>query len=97
MQPLNPRSNLPTHEVINMPPHLGDQDLWAGDVGLREGVENQGGGWGAEKLAAFGRLAGSRRPLRRLISLIDTRRSSRHTIGTVCVSIKSSSTPRTTT
>ena len=59
MQPLNPRSNLPTHEVINMPPHLGDQDLWAGDVGLREGVENQGGGWGAEKLAAFGRLAGS--------------------------------------
>ena len=59
MQPLNPRSNLPTHQVINMPPHLGDQDLWAGDVGLREGVENQGGGWGAEKLAAFGRLAGS--------------------------------------
>ena len=59
MKPLNRRADLPTHEVINMPPHLGDQDLWAGDVSLREGVENHGGSWGAEKLAAFGRLAGS--------------------------------------
>jgi putative acyl-CoA dehydrogenase len=59
MKPLNPRADLPTHEVINMPPHLGDQDLWAGDVGLCEGVENHGGSWGAEKLAAFGRLAGA--------------------------------------
>ena len=59
MIPRKPLASLPTHEVTNMPPHLGDQDLWAGDVVLREGVEREGGGWATEKLAAFGRVAGA--------------------------------------
>ena len=59
MIPLNPLANLATHEVTNMPPHLGDQDLWSSDPALREGVEREGGGWAAEKLALFGKIAGS--------------------------------------
>jgi putative acyl-CoA dehydrogenase len=59
MPPLKPRASLPTHEVTNMPPHLGDQDLWQGDRALREGVEREGGGWAADKLSAFGKLAGA--------------------------------------
>ncbi len=59
MIPLKPLANLPTHEVTNMPPHLGDQDLWAGDVALQEGVAREGGGWAAETLAAFGPVAGA--------------------------------------
>ena len=34
MQARDPISKLPTHEVINMPPHIGDQDLWQGDKAL---------------------------------------------------------------
>ena len=58
MIPLKPPANLPTHEVTNMPPHLGDQDLWQSDTALREGVAREGGGWAADKLAAFGKIAG---------------------------------------
>ncbi len=35
MQIRNPIAQLPTHEVINMPPHMGDQHLWADDRALR--------------------------------------------------------------
>jgi putative acyl-CoA dehydrogenase len=42
-----------------MPPHLGDQDLWQGDLVLREGVAREGGGWAADKLAAFGKIVGA--------------------------------------
>ncbi len=59
MNPLNPISNLPTHEVLNMPPHLGDQNLWQDDVALRETVEREGAGWAAEKLAGFGQNTGT--------------------------------------
>ncbi len=59
MIPLKPLASLPTHDVTNMPPHLGDQDLWHGDVALREGVAREGGDWAADKLAAFGRIAGA--------------------------------------
>ena len=59
MIPLNPLANLATHEVTNMPPHLGDQDLWSGDLALREGIKREGGGWAEDKLAVFGRIAGS--------------------------------------
>ncbi len=59
MIPLKPLANLPTHEVTNMPPHLGDQDLWRSDRALREGMEREGGGWAAEKLTAFGKIAGA--------------------------------------
>jgi putative acyl-CoA dehydrogenase len=59
MIPIRPLANLPTHEVVNMPPHLGDQDLWRGDTALREGVAREGGGWAEDKLAAFGKVAGA--------------------------------------
>ena len=58
MIPLKPLANLPTHDVTNMPPHLGDQDLWLNDAALREGVAREGGGWAEDKLAAFGKIAG---------------------------------------
>ena len=59
MIPLRPLANLPTHDVANMPPHLGDQDLWRADAALRQGVARKGGGWAEEKLAAFGKIAGA--------------------------------------
>ncbi|MCP4328357.1 MAG: DNA alkylation response protein [Alphaproteobacteria bacterium] len=59
MIPVRPLAILPTHEVTNMPPHLGDQDLWGSDRALRDGVAREGGGWAEEKLAAFGKITGA--------------------------------------
>ncbi|MDP6873700.1 MAG: acyl-CoA dehydrogenase family protein [Alphaproteobacteria bacterium] len=59
MIPLKPLATLPTHEVTNMPPLLGDQDLWLGDTALREGVAREGGAWAEERLAEFGKIAGA--------------------------------------
>ena len=59
MTPRKPHADLLTHEVVNVPPHLGDQDLWRDDLALREGVEREGGGWAGKKLAAFGRITGA--------------------------------------
>ena len=56
--PLRPRAALATHEVFNMPPHLGDRDLWADDAALREGVRREGADWAEDRIAAFGRLIG---------------------------------------
>lgn len=56
--PLKPLATLPTHDVTNMPPHMGDQDLWHSDIALREGVVREGGDWAGDKLAAFGKIAG---------------------------------------
>ena len=56
--PLRPRAALATHEVFNMPPHLGDRDLWAGDAALRDGVRREGAAWAEGRIAAFGRLVG---------------------------------------
>ena len=58
MPPLNPQALLPTHEVLNMPPHLGDQDLWAEDIALQEAVAQNGAGWAADHLARFGQHMG---------------------------------------
>ncbi len=58
MNPRHPIANLPTHEVTNMPPHLGDQDLWTTDVALKQGVAREGGDWATSHLAKFGRQAG---------------------------------------
>jgi len=58
MSPRDPISNLPTHDVTNMPPYLGDQDLWTSDVALREGVARENGGWAVSHLAQFGKEAG---------------------------------------
>ena len=56
--PLRPRAALATHDVFNMPPHLGDRDLWTEDAALREGVRREGAAWAEERIAAFGRLVG---------------------------------------
>ena len=58
MHPRDPIANLPTHEVANTPPFIGDQDLWGSDVALRQGVAREGGGWANAHLANFGKLAG---------------------------------------
>ena len=59
MIPFKPQKDLPTHEVLNMPPHLGDQDLWMSDPALRDGVAREGGSWAEEKLAKLGKTFGS--------------------------------------
>ena len=59
MIPLKPIADLPTHEVVNMPPPIGDQDLWAGDIALREAAAREGAGGASAHLAAFGGLMGS--------------------------------------
>ena len=56
--PLRPRAALATHDVFNMPPHLGDRDLWTEDTALREGVRREGAGWAEDRIAAFARLVG---------------------------------------
>lgn len=58
MKPRDPIANLPTHEVTNMPPHMGDQDLWAGDLALREWTGLQGGANHGEHIVRVGHLTG---------------------------------------
>jgi len=38
MPPLDPRTDLGTHQVMNQPPARGDVDLWAEDAVLRDTV-----------------------------------------------------------
>lgn len=59
MIPVKPLADLPTHEVINMPPHLGDQDLWGDDTSLQAWVTSQGAGWAGDRLARIGKLVGA--------------------------------------
>ena len=40
MNHLRPIKQLPTHEVENMPPYIGNQDLWKNDKNLREAVNS---------------------------------------------------------
>ena len=54
----NPIALLPTHEVFNMPPHQGDQDLWADDEPLRAWTTIMGAGGHEEHLARAGCDAG---------------------------------------
>jgi putative acyl-CoA dehydrogenase len=42
-----------------MPPHIGDQDLWQGDVALRQSVEREGAGWAEDQMARLGKSAGA--------------------------------------
>ena len=46
-----------THEVTNQPPPL-VYDAWATDVVLREAIAREGGGWGEEHVAPYGKLVG---------------------------------------
>ena len=59
MNHLRPIKQLPTHEVENMPPYLGNQDLWKNDKNLRDAVNREGAGWAEKNLSAFGQLMGS--------------------------------------
>ena len=59
MNHLRPIKQLPTHEVENMPPYMGNQDLWKNDKNLREAVNREGAGWAEKNLSAFGHLMGS--------------------------------------
>ena len=58
MNPRDPIARLPTHEVVNMPPHLGDQDLWVDDEPLRAWAAAMGAAGHVGHLARVGRLAG---------------------------------------
>ncbi len=58
MTPRDPIAHLPTHEVINMPPHMGDQNLWQDDRALRHWTKAEGGAGHADHLAHVGRLTG---------------------------------------
>ena len=59
MNHLRPIKQLPTHEVENMPPYMGHQDLWKNDKNLRDAVNREGAGWAEKNLSAFGHLMGS--------------------------------------
>jgi putative acyl-CoA dehydrogenase len=59
LNPLKPLAQLPTHEVLNMPPHMGNQDLWSGDLPVREALAREGGGWAEGQVAALGKAAGA--------------------------------------
>jgi putative acyl-CoA dehydrogenase len=58
MTPRDPISHLPTHQVINMPPHMGDQDLWGDDRALRHWASHMGGAGHAGHFAHVGHLTG---------------------------------------
>ena len=58
MQPYRPLSRLATHEVTNVPPHMGDQDLWADDQALRDWFTLCGGGQHEVHMARIGKAAG---------------------------------------
>ncbi|WP_373085484.1 acyl-CoA dehydrogenase family protein [Sneathiella sp.] len=59
----NPISHLPTHEVTNVPPPLGDQDLYGIDMPLKEGLRREGADWAKKAVSDFGRAAGSEETL----------------------------------
>ena len=58
MNHLRPIKQLPTHEVENLPPYMGNQDLWKNDKNLRDAVNREGAGWAEKNLSAFGHLMG---------------------------------------
>ena len=59
MLPKNPKNQLDTHEVLNMPHHLGDQDLWSQDQALQSWTNAFNGGWAKDRLKTIGKIVGS--------------------------------------
>ena len=59
MLPRNPKNQLGTHEVLNMPHHLGDQDLWSQDQALQFWTNAFHGGWANDRLKTIGKIVGS--------------------------------------
>ena len=58
MLPPAPLTDLLTHAVINQPPLLGDQNLFAEDVALADASAREAPTWVTEYLAALGAEAG---------------------------------------
>jgi putative acyl-CoA dehydrogenase len=59
MAPLNPRTQLATHEVTNQPPVFEDISLYTSDAVLRDAVAREGGQAHEQRLTSFGARAGS--------------------------------------
>ena len=59
MIPRSPTAALPTHEVTNMSPPIGDQDLWGQDSAVREWAIIQGAANFSDQLAKAGLAAGA--------------------------------------
>jgi putative acyl-CoA dehydrogenase len=59
----SPISSLPTHEVTNVPPVLGDQDLYGKDRPLQEGLQREGAGWAERTVIDFAMKAGAEETL----------------------------------
>ena len=49
----------PAREVLNQPPPLEPINLFEADLALREALEREGGGWGADRAHEAGAVAGS--------------------------------------
>jgi putative acyl-CoA dehydrogenase len=49
----------PAHAVLNQPPPLEPLNLFEADLALREALEREGGGWGADLAVEAGAVAGS--------------------------------------
>ncbi len=58
MKPRDPIAQLPTHEVTNMPPHMGNQNLWQDDKALQHWTKVEGGTCHADHIAHVGLLTG---------------------------------------
>jgi putative acyl-CoA dehydrogenase len=56
-----PRQHLATHEVVNQPPPLEDEDWLADDTPLRESLAREAPAWVTDRLAVLGRAVGSQR------------------------------------
>ncbi len=59
MAPLNPRTQLGTHEVTNQPPPFENVSLYASDAALRDAVAREGAAGHEARLSSFGARAGS--------------------------------------
>jgi putative acyl-CoA dehydrogenase len=57
----DPIEQLPTHEVRNQPPALGDYNVFEVDTPLREAVVREGADWAVPRLRLFGAEVGSER------------------------------------
>ena len=83
MQPRGPIANLPTHEVVNVPPHQGDQDLWAQDIALQHWTNIHGGSIYTEYLADVGQTTGRYEIFEKGTKLMFTSQNLRHLTGMV--------------
>tara|TARA_B100001057_G_scaffold481134_1_gene554809 strand:+ start:194 stop:1843 length:1650 start_codon:yes stop_codon:yes gene_type:complete len=54
----DPIARLPTHEVTNMPPHMGNQNLWQDDTALQNWTQAEGGACHSDHFAHVGQLTG---------------------------------------